>query len=67
MLKTSRKNLGLSQEELAKKIGVKQCHVSKIENAKFNNVTIELIKKISDELRLNPVDVFLFFYNNSSF
>lgn len=67
MLKNSRKKLGLSQAELARKIGIKQSYLSKIENLKFNNVTIKLIKKISVELHLNPIDVFLFFYNDSSF
>ena len=45
MLKNSRKKLGLSQAELARKIGIKQSYLSKIENLKFNNVTIKLIKK----------------------
>jgi transcriptional regulator with XRE-family HTH domain len=62
MLKYRRKKLGISQSELAKRLDVDRSYISKIENRKFNNVSIEFIRKLSKELKLNPVDVFLFFY-----
>jgi transcriptional regulator with XRE-family HTH domain len=63
MLKYKRKKLGISQSELAKRLHVDRSYISKIENRKFNNVSVEFIRKISKELKLNPIDVFLFFYN----
>lgn len=64
MLKYRRKKLGISQSELAKRLDVDRSYISKIENRKFNNVNVEFIGKISKELKLNPIDVFLFFYNS---
>lgn len=61
MLKYKRKKLGISQLELSERLNITQSHLSKIENRKFSNVNINLIKKISKELKLDPVDVFLFF------
>ena len=63
MLKYRRKKLGISQLELSERLNITQSHLSKIENRKFSNVNIDLIKKISKELKLDPVDVFLFFYD----
>lgn len=63
MLKYSRKKLGISQAELAKRLNVDRSYISRIENRKFDNVSVEFIRKISKELKLNPVNVFLFFYN----
>jgi len=64
MLKYRRKKLGISQSEMAKRLDVDRSYISKIENRKFNNVSVEFIGKISKELKLNPIDVFLFFYNS---
>ena len=63
MLKYRRKKLGISQLELSERLHITQSHLSKIENRKFSNVNIDLIKKISKELKLDSVDVFLFFYD----
>lgn len=62
MLKKRRKKLGISQRKLAKKLKVDRSYLSKVENHKFNNVNMKFITKISKELNLNPVEVFLFFY-----
>ncbi|HID0817787.1 transcriptional regulator [Clostridium botulinum] len=65
MLKKARKTKGLSQKTLAKKLNITQSYLSRLEsNSKYNkNITIGLIKKISIELELNPVDIFLYFYH----
>lgn len=64
MLRSARKNKGLSQKTLAERLGITQSYFSRLENKhKYNkNVTVELIKKMSLELELDPVDVFLYFY-----
>lgn len=41
---------------------VSQSYISRLENYKVNNVNIELIRNISKELEIDPVEVFLFFY-----
>lgn len=66
MLNDARKKMRLTQEQLSKKLNISQNYLCKLENGKFKNVNIELIKKISKELKLDPVDVFLFFYSDSS-
>ena len=62
MLKNKRKKLGMSQRKLAKRLKITQTYLSKVENNKFNNVSVGFIGKISRELKLDTIDVFLFFY-----
>lgn len=64
MLKNRRKKLGISQEDLAKRLNVTQSYLSKIERERFSNVNIEFIMKISNELNLDPNDVFNYFCNS---
>ncbi|ATG46089.1 anaerobic benzoate catabolism transcriptional regulator (plasmid) [Phaeobacter piscinae] len=47
-----RKNLGLSQEDLAKQAGLSRAYVGKIENARFS-VTIDTIEKIAHALEVD--------------
>ncbi|KZY50456.1 transcriptional regulator [Sulfitobacter sp. HI0054] len=47
-----RKNLGLSQEDLAKQAGLSRAYVGKIENARFS-VTIDAIEKIAHALEVD--------------
>lgn len=67
MLKHARIRLKMSQERLAEKLNISQSYLSQLENInKYNkNVTIDLIKKISTELDLDPIDVFFYFYKKS--
>lgn len=52
----------ISQKELSFRLDVSQSYISRLENYKVNNVNIELIRNISKELEIDPVEVFLFFY-----
>lgn len=61
MLKNKRKKLGISQRKLGEKLKLDRSYISKVENGKFTNVSLDFIKKISKELDLCPVDVFSFF------
>lgn len=63
MLKNARKKLGLSQRELAKKLKVTQSYISKLENNRIDNISVNLILDISKELKLCPIAVFVFFVN----
>lgn len=62
MIRKYRKIKKISQKELSFRLDVSQSYISRLENYKVNNVNIELIRSISKELEIDPVEVFLFFY-----
>jgi len=62
MLKKKRTMKNLTELELAKRIGITEGYISKLENHPAKcNPTINLILKLSRELKINPTKVFLFF------
>lgn len=68
MLRNARKRKELSQKTLAERLEISQSYISRLENKeKYNkNVTVDLIKRLSIELELNPIDLFLYFCNKST-
>jgi len=46
----AREKAGLTQEELAKRIGTKQPALSRLERGAFKRATVETLKKIADAL-----------------
>lgn len=56
-IKQLRKELGLRQEDMAKKLGVTRQTIIAIENDKYNP-TLELAMKIARLLKLNVEDIF---------
>jgi ribosome-binding protein aMBF1 (putative translation factor) len=46
----AREKAGLTQEELAKKIGTKQPALSRLERGGFSRATVETLRKIADAL-----------------
>jgi xre family toxin-antitoxin system, antitoxin component len=56
-IKQLRKELGLRQEDMAKKLGVTRQTIIAIENDKYNP-TLELAMKIAKLLKMNVEDVF---------
>lgn len=68
MLKKKRIEKGLTQSKLAEKVGISKSYLNKLENRNHNNTTIQVILKLSKELDICPVKLFLFFiemdYNN---
>ncbi len=46
----AREKAGLTQEELAKRIGTKQPALSRLERGAFKKATVETLKKIADAL-----------------
>ncbi|WP_238886354.1 helix-turn-helix domain-containing protein [Clostridium sp. YIM B02551] len=63
MLRNLRNRKKLTQEELAKKLGISQSYLSKLENEHeyHANVTMELIVNISIELNTSPIMIFIYF------
>lgn len=62
MLKKKRREKHLTQSELAKKIGITESYVNKLEkHPKVCNPSVNLILKLSKELGINPIEIFLFF------
>ena len=49
MIKAREKN-GISQAELAKRVGTKQSVISRLEHGAFSKATLETIKKMADAL-----------------
>lgn len=63
MLKRVRKQKRMSQKTLAEILGVTQSYISQLEKNKYKNIGTDLIRKISTALEVDPVDVFLYFYD----
>lgn len=62
MLKDKRKEKKISQSKLAKKLGISESYLSKLEkHPSLCNPSVNLILKLSEELTLDPVKVFLYF------
>jgi len=51
----AREKAGLTQEEIAKKIGTKQPALSRLETGRFTKATLETLKKIADALDMRLV------------
>ncbi|NFS94484.1 helix-turn-helix domain-containing protein, partial [Clostridium botulinum] len=65
MLKKKRIEMSLSIEELSKKLNIKEAYLNKLEDyPNMCDPDINLIIKLSKELKLNPVKVFVFFIKN---
>jgi len=60
VLKEKRLKKGLTLLNLAEKVGISEGYMSKLEKSKISNTTIQIILKISQELDICPVEVFLF-------
>lgn len=55
-LRSERKRLGISQEELARRAGLDRTYVSKIERGE-RNVTLSTVEKLADALKVNPSEL----------
>lgn len=59
-LKKARKNLGLTQVEVAEKVGITSTYYSMIERGEVENPGSKKMLKIAKVLHLTPSDVFTF-------
>ena len=62
-VRSERKKLGISQEELASRADVHRTYIGMIERAE-KNITLENIEKICNALNLNVSEFFKDFYSN---
>lgn len=60
MLKRIMKENGITLSYLSENTGISEGHLSKIINRRFSNVGIQIILKLSQELDICPVKIFLF-------
>ncbi len=56
-LRQARQSRGLTQEQLARKIGVDQAAISRMENGK-QRITLELLGRMAEALGMDPRDLF---------
>ncbi|WP_286149538.1 MULTISPECIES: helix-turn-helix domain-containing protein [Bacillota] len=61
MIKKQRLLLRISQKKLASKLGISRSYLSKIENKKFRNVKLSLLKNIANELNIDLNDLLEWF------
>lgn len=54
LIKKARTEKGLTQEELAEKVGVKKSAVAKWENGRVSEIKRSNLKNLADALNLNP-------------
>lgn len=56
-IKSARKKLELTQEQLAVKAGIPYATLSKIESGQVTNPTVSTLKKIADALNISVDDI----------
>lgn len=56
-IRSCRKKAGISQGELAKKVGVTQQYLCCLEKGKKNNPSLKLLAKIADALSVTVTDL----------
>jgi transcriptional regulator with XRE-family HTH domain len=57
MVKNAREDIGLTQEELAKKVGIHVSYLSRIERGSENNPTKEVLENLGKLLKLKASDL----------
>lgn len=60
MIRSARIRNCLSQDQLAQRLGVSQSYISKLENRRTKAVSIEFVLKLSKNLKICPVALFIF-------
>ncbi|APM41355.1 helix-turn-helix domain-containing protein [Clostridium kluyveri] len=65
MFRAIRNKLGITQKQMAERLGISQSYLSKLENTslyKMNYISIPFIKKTCNEFTMCPIMLFLYFY-----
>jgi transcriptional regulator with XRE-family HTH domain len=62
LIRHKRLKIGLSESELAKRLDINKSYLSRLERkVKGYNPSLDLIKRISKELKCCPIELFVFF------
>ena len=65
MIKSSRKRQNLTQKELSLRCNLSQSYLSKLENKKYSNVTMEQVIILSKELKIDPIELAISFIDTN--
>ena len=57
-LRDAREKLAMTQEELAKRVGVRQATISNLETGKSQRISFRLLGALARELGVQPRDLF---------
>lgn len=62
LIRHKRLKIGLSESELAKRLAINKSYLSRLERkVKGYNPSLDLIKRLSKELKCCPIELFIFF------
>lgn len=64
LIKQKRKELGLSMEELGKKVGVSKVSIKKWEDGDVEKISTQYIKKLSEILNVSPIELLAYNFDN---
>jgi transcriptional regulator with XRE-family HTH domain len=59
-LRGERERAGLSQRQLASRVGIHNSYLARLENGETANPAADLLQRISDVLEINSTDLFAF-------
>ncbi len=59
-LRTAREQAGISQRQLASRVGIHHSYLARLESGETANPAAELLQKIADVLEINSADLFAF-------
>lgn len=60
MIREKRLEMNLTQKELARKLRVNKSYISKIENKQINNISLNLVLRLSKILELDTLELIYF-------
>lgn len=63
-IRDARESVGKSQEQLSKEARLSRNYISVIELEKFHNLSIDSIYRLSNSLKVNPIDLFIVAYQS---
>jgi transcriptional regulator with XRE-family HTH domain len=59
-LRTAREQAGISQRQLASRVGIHHSYLARLESGETANPAADLLQKIADVLEINSADLFAF-------
>src|SRR6185437_536682 len=59
-IKTSREAAGISQRQLAARVGIHHSYLARLESGENDSPAAEVLQRLADELEVSSVDLFAF-------